>query len=463
MPRIGLAVERELQPLPQRTPTLRVIDNLLLDVIEADARDEMNGALEIPPFFPIKLQKCARVFEHFLTCFHLDEKLRDFGLDAAVTRDVDFPSRFDADHADVLDARFGAVAWTAGNGELHLVRRIHPPQCPLQFLAHRRRVLRAEAAPIAADASFHRAERFRVRVSRRHAEIVPDLRQVFLLHAKQVDPLAAGHLDCRYLVFVDDVGDAAQVGRRGFATPHPRYDGERAVLLNVRVRALVDEARLRIVFGFVRPRRDQVIVECGTARRASVRRPPLEKMHCVGNRQQVALADRVACLLMRAVGACADRFLFRRNRIVATRRCDQQLLYQSGARAAGRRRFRVLAHVVEREQALVLDRAHDGALGHAVATADFRRVCHRESARLPLVAAVSEVRFAEHQSVAYLLNAAAVTHQLEVPGAVDGVAIQHAADELVVLEHQLLVDAVARIGKDDFFRSFPAAKIARRK
>ena len=50
---------------------------------------------------------------------------------------------------------------------------------------------------------------------------------------------------------------------------------------------------------------------------------------------------------------------------------------------------------------------------------------------LALVAGVAEIRLAEHQPVADLGDAAAFAQQLEVPGAVDGVAVEHAADQLV--------------------------------
>ena len=98
-----------------------------------------------------------------------------------------------------------------------------------------------------------------------------------LLHAEQVDALAAGHLHGRDRVLVDDVGDAAQLGGRGLAAPHARNHRVRAVLLDVGVRALVDEARLRIVLRLLRPGRDQVVVERRTAGRAAVGRAPFEE------------------------------------------------------------------------------------------------------------------------------------------------------------------------------------------
>src|SRR5262249_59435925 len=120
----------------------------------------------------------------------VDEELRRLGLDAAVAGDVELPAGVDADHADVLDAGLGAIARAARHRELDLVRRVHAPQRTLEVLAHLRAVLRAEAAPLAADAGLHRAQRFRIRVAARHAEVAPHVHQLLLLHAEQADALA---------------------------------------------------------------------------------------------------------------------------------------------------------------------------------------------------------------------------------------------------------------------------------
>src|SRR5690606_23014230 len=122
--------------------------------------------------------ECTRVLQHFLVRLHLDEELSDFGLDAAVAADIQFPSRIDADHADILDTGLGAVARTAGYRQRGLVRRMHQRELTLQLLPHARRILRAEAAPFGTDASLHRAQALRVTEAGRHAEVVPDVAQV---------------------------------------------------------------------------------------------------------------------------------------------------------------------------------------------------------------------------------------------------------------------------------------------
>src|SRR5690242_2182238 len=111
---------------------------------------------------------------------------------------------------------------------------------------------------------------------RRHVEIAPDRRKIFFPDAEKVDALAAGDLHRRDLVFLDHVRDAPKLGRIRDTAPYPRNDGERAVFLYVRVRALVDEARLWIVLRFVRPGRDEIVVERRTARRAAIRRSPAQ-------------------------------------------------------------------------------------------------------------------------------------------------------------------------------------------
>ncbi len=207
----------------------------------------MHRALQIPALFAIELQERAAVLQHFFRSLELAKKHRHLGLDAAVAGDVDLPARIDADHAHVLDAGLGAIARAARHGELHLVRRVHAPQRTFEVLAHLRGVLRAEAAPLGPHAGLHGAQGLGVGVAGRHADVFPDIDQVFLLHAQQVDALAAGDLDGRDLVFVHRVGNATQFIGGCLPTPHARYHRIGAVLLNVRVAALVDEARLRIV------------------------------------------------------------------------------------------------------------------------------------------------------------------------------------------------------------------------
>ena len=121
------------------------------------------------------------------------------------------------------------------------------------FLRQRDGIANAVAAEIRADAALACAERFRVRVAAGHVEVFPDIGQVFLLDAQQIDALAAGELDHRHLILHRDFGDAHQFRRRRYAAVNARDDGERAVLLDVGVNAVVDESRVALVFVLVGP------------------------------------------------------------------------------------------------------------------------------------------------------------------------------------------------------------------
>src|SRR5690606_34359819 len=200
----------------------------------------------------------AGVFLDLVGRAHLAQEARDFGPDAAVAAHVQLPPRIHRDDAHVLDPALGAVARAARYRQLDLVRAPHIGQHRFQVDAHLRAVLGAEAAELAAHAGLHRADRLAVGVARLHPEVAPDIDQVLLAHAQQVDALAAGDLDHRHRVLVGDIGDAAQLGGVGHAALHLRDHRKRAVLLDVGVRALVDEAALWVVDRLARPAREHV-------------------------------------------------------------------------------------------------------------------------------------------------------------------------------------------------------------
>ncbi len=126
----------------------------------------------------------------------------------------------------------------------------------------------------------------------------------------------------------------------------------------------------------------------------------------------------------------------------------------------------MLAHVFEREQALFLDCTDNRSLAHAVATAHFRGIRHGGGFRVSLmtdVARASRIRFAEHQRVANVADVSAFAQQIEIPAAVDRVAVQAGANQLVILQHQFLVDATDGIRQHDFLGAFAAHEFACRK
>src|SRR6185437_9374681 len=104
----------------------------------------------------------------------------------AVATDVQLVARIDADHAEVLDRRLGAIARAAADGDLELVRHPAAPGHLLDPDPEAGRILRSEAAPLAADAGLHRAQRFAVGVAGDHpggVEVGPDCGQILLLDA----------------------------------------------------------------------------------------------------------------------------------------------------------------------------------------------------------------------------------------------------------------------------------------
>jgi hypothetical protein len=76
------------------------------------------------------------------------------------------------------------------------------------------------------------------------------------------------------------------------------------------------------------------------------------------------------------------------------------------------------------------------------------------------VAGVADVALAEQDGLALLRDVRALPQQVEIPGAIQGVAVDAGAHQLVALEHQLLVGAGGGVGIDQGFGARPAHEIA---
>ena len=87
-PRVGQASQRIQQAFIQCLAIGGICHYFLSDVFQTDARDVMHGAIQVIGLFAIELQESARVFLDLFRRFDLDQELRDFGLDAAVTADL---------------------------------------------------------------------------------------------------------------------------------------------------------------------------------------------------------------------------------------------------------------------------------------------------------------------------------------------------------------------------------------
>ena len=117
----------------------------------------------------------------------------------------------------------------------------------------------------------------------RPTEVGPDSGQIFFDDAKHVDALAAGDFDSGNVELVNDVSDSAQFLGTSHATPHARHNRVGAILLNVGMHALVDEARLVVVGILTGPVADEIIVQCRTAFGAATGRRPMQFLHHGGN------------------------------------------------------------------------------------------------------------------------------------------------------------------------------------
>ena len=97
----------------KRAPALGVLDEALLHIVDADALDPGRGAFEITRLLAIELQEGAGIFQHLLFGRDPHQGIGDAHLDAAIAADKDVITGLDADDAEILDRRFGAVARTA--------------------------------------------------------------------------------------------------------------------------------------------------------------------------------------------------------------------------------------------------------------------------------------------------------------------------------------------------------------
>ncbi|MNS65002.1 hypothetical protein D3C72_981510 [compost metagenome] len=165
---------------------------------------------------------------------------------------------------------------------------------------------------------------------------------------------------------------------------------------------------------------------------------------------------------MAVVGTTAHGLGLGRCGIVAAGREHDDLLHQPGAGAAAGTGLGALAHLFQREQALVLDGLADGSLGHAVAAAHLVAIGHGRGLVLALVAGISQIGFAKHQLVADIGHAAAFAQQLEVPAAIHRIAIQAGADQLVILDDQLFVDSRIGVAHQNLFGIAAALEVAGR-
>ena len=286
--------------------------------------------------------------------------------------DVDLPlAALDGHRAQVLGGGLRAVARASGGGELHLVWRLDALEAFLDGDAERGRVPHAVAAEVGADARLAGAEGFRVRVPRGDPQVAPHFGQFLLGDAEQVDALAAGDLHHRHLVALGHLCDALQLGRRGDSAVDARHDAERAVLLDVGVHAVVDEAGVALVVVLLAPEGLEERGEADLAWRvlATVGQRG-ENRRDAAQAAQLDFADQVGLGERHARHVPVHRrILDGRIARAAFEECLDVLLARAAAGAGA-------GGVAERlERALsAADGSEDLALGDAVAVADLRFV-----------------------------------------------------------------------------------------
>src|SRR5215510_11491994 len=255
LPRVDVSVRRRLDlRVEPRAYSFAVFDQNGAQLFNPKAFDEIISALQILRVFAVILHEATHTEQRVVVRFDRHQQIAFAHLRSGGAADVDFPlAALDRHGADVLGRRLRAIARAPGRGEFDLVRELDALIPLLDGDAQRHAVADAEATELRSDAGLARAECLRVGVSRRHPQIAPDVRQVFLVHPQEIDALPARDLDHSYVVFLGDVGDAAQFVGRGHAAVYARHDAECAVLLDVRVDAVVDESRVALVFVFVAP------------------------------------------------------------------------------------------------------------------------------------------------------------------------------------------------------------------
>ncbi len=119
-------------------------------------------------------------------------------------------------------------------------------------------------------------------------------------------------------------------------------------------------------------------------------------------------------------------------------------------------------HPVERGQALAGDGTGDLAFAHAVAATDLCLIGQGCNGRHRVQGGAPLIGLAKDQRVAHGACIDAPPEHVEEPGAVGSLAIEHRADDAVVLEDEALVDAGRGIAQHDLLAILGLTKIARR-
>ena len=120
------------------------------------------------------------------------------------------------------------------------------------------------------------------------------------------------------------------------------------------------------------------------------------------------------------------------------------------------------AHLFQREQFFLDDGLDDGAFAYPITAADFRRIRHVQDAGCATATRVTDMHLTEQNVLAHFSDIGAVAHHLEIPRAVQRVAIHHRAAQFIIAQHQFFIHATRRILQQHLFIIRPDAEISRR-
>src|SRR5690606_6966400 len=166
-------------------------EQLLPNPVEAFAFDPGCSALEVMRILAVELDEGGTDLHRLLLSLDLAQQVGHADMNPCVSADMQFVPAVDADHAEILDRRLGAVPRAAGDRHLELVRHVAAPGHALELDAEAGRILRTEAAPFAAHAGLHRAQRLAIGVAGDHprgVEVGPDGGQILFPDSEYVEP-----------------------------------------------------------------------------------------------------------------------------------------------------------------------------------------------------------------------------------------------------------------------------------
>ena len=152
------------------------------------------------------------------------------------------------------------------------------------------------------------------------------------------------------------------------------------------------------------------------------------------------LPDGVADIVMAVIRTLAKRLGMGRYGAIFTCRIGQDLLHQPGAGTAGSGSLGVGANLIQGKQPFLQDCLDDLPFGDPVAAAHFGIVGKIHRGILAPVAGISQMSLAKQQLLAHFTDIGPVSQQLEIPGAICGVAVKDHSLDTVVLQHDLFVD-----------------------